>query len=103
MKERSRILNGAIDMSLSGEIDDVIYFLDQALDQRGRGNITADESVTAIGVKHAQILKVSGIGQLIHINQSGDIPTFHHELNEMRPNKSGPTGDQQFHDALNQS
>lgn len=68
--KRIRIMDGTIDMALSGKIDDRIglVMVQQLADEQRIPDIAPDKNMLGIPIKGRQVTDISGIGELVEID-----------------------------------
>src|SRR5579884_986476 len=66
-----RIHNRSINMGLRCEMNNRLGLLSQATDKRRVCNITANKPVARICLQGGKVLKVSGVGQFVQIDNGG--------------------------------
>ncbi len=94
MQERSRIFDAAVNMGFSGKIHDGVQALGHHFSHaRGIGNVAADKPVTRIFSEIGQVFQITGIGQLVEVDDLHIFALQQHVPDEVGTYESRAPGD----------
>src|SRR5882724_11875071 len=96
-KEGRSIFNAAVDMGFGGEIDKRVKAAFENIgDRLGIADVAANKVVTRVRGQVAQALRVSGVGQLVEIDDVYIAASAQNVSNEIRADESCPACHQEF-------
>ena len=98
LDENFRVLDGAVNMALSGKVDDVIEIVlcKQALDQLLVADVALHKDMAGVALNVLQVLEVAGVGQLVKVDQQDLGVLLEHIMHKVGTNKTGAAGDKIF-------
>ncbi len=93
--EGERILNRAIYVALSSQVDDAgdLLFLHQLVDRLEVADISPHEAIVRTVLDVLEVSQVARIGQLIHVDDAVVRILVYKQAHNMAPDKSGSAGD----------
>src|SRR6266478_574324 len=96
-KKGRSIFNAAVDMGFGGEIDKRVKAAFENIGDRfGIANVAANKVVTRVRGQVAQALRVSGVGQLVEIDDVYIATSAQNVSNKIRADESCPACHQEF-------
>ena len=93
-QERRRVVDRAVDVGLGGEVDEGRRAVlgEQARHQRRVADVAADELVAGVAGEAGQVLRVSGVGQRVEIDDARPAPGAR-QPDERRADEARAAGD----------